>query len=127
MQQKLQSSATQGRNAEDLACDYLEGQGLVLIERNYRCRSGELDLVMKDGCAIVFVEVRSRRSNRYGTPAETVTRTKQKRLIRAAARYLLRHRIDAPCRFDVVAVIFQGQVNRANWIIDWIKDAFQTV
>jgi putative endonuclease len=108
-----------GEAAETLACRYLERQGLVLIERNYRCRAGEVDLIMRDGECLVFVEVRSRRHSRYGTPAETITRTKQRRLCRAAAYYLLTHPCNAPCRFDVIAILQQKRQ------LDWIKGAFQ--
>ena len=79
------SRVAQGTAAEDLALRYLEARGLSLVTRNFRCRTGELDLIMRDGEHLVFVEVRSRRSTRYGTPAESVTRTKQQRLLRAAA------------------------------------------
>lgn len=115
----MTSNIQQGNVAEKLALRFLEAQGLVLVKRNYRCRMGELDLVMRDGDYLVFVEVRSRHDSRYGTPAETVTRTKQRRLIRAAAHYLQRSRAAAlPCRFDVVAV-------NAGDDLDWIKNAFQ--
>lgn len=117
------SKIEQGSTAEETARRHLEKQGLKLIERNYVCRVGELDLVMRDGVYLVFVEVRSRQDNRYGTPAETVTRAKQKRLIRAAAYYLQRHRINAPCRFDVIAISQNGD----TLDLEWIKDAFQAV
>jgi len=107
-----------GEAAESLACRYLEQQGLVLVERNYRCRTGEVDLIMRDGDCLVFVEVRSRHNSRYGTPAETITRTKQRRLCRAAAHYLLTHRCNTPCRFDVIAILQQQK-------LEWIRDAFQ--
>ena len=113
--------ALQGKRGEDLACEYLAEQGLVLIERNYRCRTGELDLIMRDGSQVVFIEVRLRRSHRYGHPEETVTRTKQTRLIRAAAFYLQSRRIDSPCRFDVIAIVR----NPSGGTLRWIKDAFQ--
>ena len=99
------SRVAQGTAAEDLALRYLEARGLNLVTRNFRCRTGELDLIMRDGEQLVFVEVRSRRHARYGTPAESVTRTKQQRLLRAAAFYLQRQRLDPPCRFDVVAIL----------------------
>ena len=91
------------------------------MTRNFRCRSGELDLIMRDGEQLVFVEVRSRRHARYGTPAESVTRTKQQRLLRTAALYLQRQRPDLPCRFDVVAILESGGEPQ----VEWIRDAFQ--
>lgn len=67
------SRVARGAAAEDLALRYLEARGLSLVARNFRCRVGELDLIMRDGEQLVFVEVRSRRHNRYGTPAESIT------------------------------------------------------
>jgi putative endonuclease len=115
------SRVAQGAAAEDLALRYLEAQGLTLVMRNFRCRTGELDLIMRDGGSLVFVEVRSRRYIRYGTPAESVTRAKQQKLLRAATFYLQRQRLDLPCRFDVVAILRPGGEPH----IEWIRDAFQ--
>ena len=112
----------QGQASELKACRYLEQQGLVLIERNYRCRMGELDLIMRDHEHLVFVEVRSRNNPNYGNPAETVTKRKQNRLLRAAAYYLQRQRLNLPCRFDIVAI---SSVNSEKECLQWIKDAFQ--
>jgi putative endonuclease len=117
----MASTSMQGRAGEDLACQYLKEQGLILIERNYRCRCGELDLIMRDGAQLVFVEVRYRRNHRYGTPAETVTRLKQVRLLRAAARYLQSRHSNAPCRFDVIAITER----QGKSTLQWIRDAFQ--
>ena len=110
-----------GAAAEDLALCYLEAQGLTLVTRNFRCRAGELDLIMREGEYLVFVEVRSRRYTRYGTPAESVTCAKRQKLLRAAACYLQRQRLDPPCRFDVVAILQPGGEPQ----IEWIRDAFQ--
>lgn len=118
------TTITQGQAGEELACRYLEQRGLVLVMRNYRCRLGELDLIMREGEQLVFVEVRSRAASRYGTAAETVTARKQQRLLRAAAHYLQRQRLDAPCRFDVVAIDRSAGDTAAA--VTWIKDAFQT-
>ena len=114
----MTSTIQQGTAAEDLACRYLEAQGLTLLKRNYRCQVGELDLIMRDCAYLVFVEVRSRHDSRHGTPAETITRAKQRRLIKTAAYYLQRTRTDSPCRFDVVAVHETDN-------LEWLKDAFQ--
>jgi putative endonuclease len=107
-----------GAQAEDLACAHLERAGLRLLTRNYRCPQGEVDLVMDDRDTLVFVEVRYRRSDAFGTPAETVDRRKQARLQAAAGHYLLTHNADRACRFDVVAV--SGRDAR----IEWLRDAF---
>jgi len=110
-----------GAQAEALACTYLERAGLKLITRNYRCQQGEIDLVMGDHDTLVFVEVRFRRSDAFGTPAETVDRRKQARLLAAARHYLLTQRSDRACRFDVVAV--RGH----DTSIEWLRDAFGTI
>ena len=117
----MSSRVAQGTAAEELACRYLEARGFILVTRNFRCRAGELDLIMRDGDQLVFVEVRSRRDSRFGTPAESVTRTKQQRLLRAAAVYLQRQRLDLPCRFDVLAILHAESEPQ----MEWIRDAFQ--
>lgn len=110
-----------GREWEAEALKRLEAAGLRLLDRNYRCRLGELDLVLRDGDGLAFVEVRFRRRNDFGTGAESVGTTKRRRLIAAAQHYLQRHPdlADMPCRFDVVA-IGPG----ANPQIEWIRHAF---
>jgi putative endonuclease len=121
-----ESTTALGRKAEDLACRYLEARGLRLLERNYRCRAGELDLVMLDGSTLVLVEVRSRSSSAYGDAASTVGARKRLRFIRAA-RHLLLARPDyrrLPARFDVVA-IDPGSTAEAGPKLTWIRDAFR--
>jgi putative endonuclease len=110
-----------GAEAEDLACAWLQARGLRLRERNYRSRRGEIDLIMQDGEQLVFVEVRYRRSSRYGSAAETVTASKQARLISAASQYLQHQSGALACRFDVLAL--SGPEGER---VDWIRDAFQT-
>ena len=113
-----------GRRAESLAARYLERHGLRVVERNYRCAVGEIDLVCHDGDQIVFVEVRSRRSTRYGYPEESISATKRKRLIRLAQWYL-RARGEQRCRarFDIVALLWDRSDNAE---IRWIINAFGT-
>lgn len=115
--------ARQGRLAEDFACRFLQGRGLEVLARNYRCRRGEIDLVMKDSGCIVFVEVRYRGNARFGSAAETVDRRKQARVIATAQHYLQRHRdaAGAPCRFDVVTL----SPGSPSAPLQWIRDAFQ--
>lgn len=112
-----------GQTAETLACDHLQKHGLQLIERNYHCRQGEIDLIMRDGNYTVFVEVRYRRNSSFGSAAESVDYRKQKKIISTASRYLQQHNklAQQPARFDVVSMSAQG--NDTN--IDWIQDAFQ--
>lgn len=112
-----------GVAAEAAACRFLEAQGLKLLEKNFRCRTGEIDLIMRDGPVIALVEVRLRSSARFGGAAGSVDGKKQKRLI-AAARYLTMVRADMrshPLRFDVVTLEPGG----AALEIRWIKDAFR--
>lgn len=110
-----------GREAEDAALQHLLRHGLTLTARNYRCRMGELDLIMRDGPALVFVEVRYRRSNRFGGALESVDSRKRGRLIQAALHYLQASAADCPTRFDVVAL--SGAAGGLS--LQWIKDAFR--
>lgn len=110
-----------GRLAEERALEFLERQGLRLIERNYRSRFGEIDLVMEDGAMLVFIEVRFRRSGRFGGALESVDRRKQARLVNTAACFLAERRVDRPARFDVAALTPNGN----GLAIHWIKGAFQ--
>jgi putative endonuclease len=111
-----------GRRGEDAALRWLLEQGLHLRERNFRCRRGEIDLVMQDRDCIVFVEVRYRSDWRYGTPAETVDARKRRRLLIAAQYYLQSHpdACGAPARFDVIA-LGPGDPEPC---IEWISNAF---
>lgn len=115
------SNTALGNAAEAQALCYLQAQGLILVQRNFRCRTGELDLIMRDTETLVFVEVRSRRYAQYGSPAESVTPAKQHKLLSAAACYLQRQCLDLPCRFDVIAI----RKSAAKAQIEWIKDAFR--
>jgi putative endonuclease len=94
-----------GRKAEDLAAAWLERQGFRLLDRNHATRYGEVDLVCQEGATLCFVEVRSRSDLGHGTPAETVTPAKARRVVDAATDWARRHRsLERPVRFDVVAV-----------------------
>ncbi|MDP2134387.1 MAG: YraN family protein [Sulfuritalea sp.] len=107
-----------GAAAEHLAADYLQRQGLTLLERNFRIRGGEIDLVCRDGKATVFVEVRLRSRGDFGGAAASITATKQARLILAARHWLLRHG-ETPCRFD--CILLDGLESNN---IEWLRDAF---
>lgn len=115
-----------GDEAEQAALRYLAARGLKVVTRNFRCRRGEIDLVMLDGATHVFVEVRYRSGSRFGGAAESVDRRKQQRVIIAAQYYLQRHPQAArgPCRFDVTAV---SPAPDGGWHIDWIQNAFELV
>ena len=113
-----------GRDAESLACHYLEARGLSLIERNYRRRPGEIDLIMDDTGSLVFVEVRTRRGRKYGTPEESVTLAKQAKLVEVAQTYLQEHDWDGDWRIDVVAVEMTagGKLLRVGLIENAVTD-----
>ena len=111
-----------GERAEQLAFRYLVARGLRPVARNFRCRGGEIDLVLLDGQCLIFVEVRYRRSAKFADPGTTVDRHKQRKIIRTAALFAARHRGHANrvMRFDVVAI--EGEDPPA---IRWIRDAFR--
>jgi putative endonuclease len=112
-----------GREAEQAACEFLLAQGLQLLERNFRVRGGEIDLIMSDGAVVVFVEVRARQDGSFMHPAESITARKRQRLINAGTRYLQRtgalHKTRA--RFDVICIFGAG----AGRKLEWIKGAFE--
>jgi putative endonuclease len=93
---------SEGARAEALAAAYLERQGLAIVTRNFRTRFGEIDIIARDGRVLVFVEVRMRRSRRFGGAAESITATKRTRLVAAANLYLARLGREPPCRFDAI-------------------------
>jgi putative endonuclease len=109
---------SKGAAAEQLAADHLQRQGLRLIERNFRVRGGEIDLVCRDGKTTVFVEVRLRSRGDFGGAAASITAAKQARLILAARHWLLRHG-ETPCRFDCILLDGLEPKN-----IEWLRDAF---
>ena len=113
-----------GRRAEELATEELVRRGCEILDTNYRCRYGEVDVIARDGDSLVFVEVRSRRSNDPAFPAESIDEKKQARLVLAAQHYLSSHEsfTGANCRFDVIEVRFQRGRPVA---VDVIQDAFR--
>lgn len=111
-----------GKRGEALAAAYLAGAGYRIIERNYRCLFGEVDIVAEEGGTLVFVEVKSRRSDRYGDPQLAVDQKKQKQISKTALHYLAEHRLrHRPARFDVVAV----KLPPAGPQIELIRNAFE--
>ena len=110
-----------GRLGEELAVSELARRGYAVTARRYRTRCGEIDIVAEHGGVLVFVEVKARADDEFGTAAEAVTPWKQRRLTRMANDYLTRERIvDRPCRFDVVTVMFDGAEPR----IEVFENAF---
>ena len=120
---KLFTTKQTGDSAERIAETFLQGRGLTLVTRNYRCRFGEIDLIMQQGDTLVFVEVRLRRTrqgNDFGGPAASITARKQARLVAAAQHYLAGMKQLPRCRFD--AVLLNG-LNAKD--VEWLSNAFE--
>ena len=115
---KLFSKKQAGDEAERAAERFLIAQGLSLVERNFRTRFGEIDLIMRDGESLIFVEVRLRKNNDFGGAAGSIGSAKQRRIITAAQHYIAPLRHPPPCRFDAV-LMMEGK-------IEWLRDAFST-
>jgi len=99
-----------GKNGEEIAINFLKKRGYQILEKNYRCRLGEIDIVAKDKEKIVFVEVKTRVSLIFGLPQEAVNYSKQMRLTKLALTYLSYHKLkNVPCRFDVVSILIEGK------------------
>jgi len=119
-----QSTKELGKHGENIAWDYLKRQGYRLLERNYRCRYGEIDLIAKDGETIVFIEVKSRRTASFGDPEESVSQAKQRKISTVALYYLEDKGLyDRPARFDVVSVFASSSEQK----ITLIPDAFDLI
>ncbi len=110
--------SAQGAAAEEAAAQFLASRGLKLLQRNYRCRFGEIDLILSEGRTLVFVEVRYRRSKSFGSAAESITAAKRGKLLKAARHYMAEHRRFPACRFD--AVLMDGD----NGSVEWVLNAF---
>lgn len=120
----MSKTGEQGRQAEDQACRFLEQHGLRLLEKNFRCRFGEIDLIMREGDTLVFVEVRFRRNHLYGGPLASITPDKQRRLLITAQTYLQQNTVKGKyqgMRFDVVAL----SAHTENPDIEWLPNAIE--
>ncbi|MEZ5540166.1 MAG: YraN family protein [Pseudomonadales bacterium] len=112
-----------GEVVERAAETFLQQQGLQSITQNFQCRSGEIDLIMREGTTLVFVEVRFRKTDNFGSPIESVTASKQRKLLQTAQLFLLAHPQwrNAPCRFDIVAA---RPAENVTLQFEWIQNAF---
>jgi len=111
-----------GREGEDAAARLLASRGFEVLERNWRCPQGEVDLVCRQGDTLVFVEVKTRGQGSLAAGTDAVHGRKRARLVRAAAKYLSAHGLwERPCRFDVVSVVRRGQA----LAVEHLEDAFQ--
>ncbi len=111
-----------GKEGERIAERYLKSKGYKLVERNYRCPVGEMDLIALDHRVIVFVEVKTRSDDRFGVPLESVHRRKQQRMIKAALFFLSQHRLHhRDARFDVIGISFVS----GEAVVEHIQNAFE--
>ncbi len=109
---------------ESLAAKHLKARGCEILARNYRALRGEIDLIVRDGEFTVFVEVKTRRSLKFGLPQAAVTWQKQRQISKVALAYLQSHNLlDAPCRFDVIAIHLSPQLKLLN--LEQIESAFE--
>jgi putative endonuclease len=119
----MDSANTIGQQAEIVACQFLQQQQLKLIIKNYHCRRGEIDLIMSDNKTLVFIEVRYRKNDRFGSALESVDYKKQAKIIITAEHYLQQNTHPfSGYRFDVIAI---SPTQQADQII-WVKDAFHS-
>ncbi|WP_455365103.1 YraN family protein [Kaarinaea lacus] len=121
------TSTAIGQRAEDTALNFLQAKGMRLVERNYRCKLGEIDLVMRHNDELVFIEVRYRRQNSFGDGAESVDFRKQQRIIKSAEHFLQHHRqyAQTPCRIDVISISQRSAAADEQAAIQWITNAIQ--
>ena len=109
-----------GKLGEELAVRYLTGKGYEILERNWRNRHKEIDIIAKDGKELVIVEVKARQTDVYGEPDIAVTKQKQRCLISAANSYIFRNHLDIETRFDIISIVFKN----GEPVIEHIEDAF---
>ncbi len=117
------SSSNKGQLTESYAQQYLSKQGLILIERNFHSRQGEIDLIMLDGDTYVFIEVKYRKSKEFGGAIAAVSASKQKKIKQCVTFYLHQNSLNeynTPCRVDVVAL--EGDITQPD--VTWLKNAF---
>ncbi|WP_243111936.1 YraN family protein [Butyrivibrio sp. CB08] len=111
-----------GNTNEDLACNYLKEHGCRILERNFRCKLGEIDIIARDGPYLCFIEVKYRKDNSFGAPQEAVNYSKRRRISSVSRFYLYSKKIsfDSPIRYDVIAVC----ASEGMLTFEWIKNAF---
>lgn len=117
------TSHTRGRLTEAFAENYLIQHGLTPIDRNVHCRQGEIDIVMRDGDTLVFIEVKYRKNNHFGSAIEAVSKAKQNKIRHCVAFFFQQANLNeynTPCRFDVIAL--EGNINQPQ--VTWLKNAF---
>ena len=112
-----------GKEGEELAVKFLKKNGYGIVERNYRCPYGEIDIIAMDSDVLVFVEVKTRTSDLFGLPKESVDARKQRHIIKASTEYLARSGLtDTPARFDVVSIEMDGKGGGTS--MELVRNAF---
>jgi putative endonuclease len=116
----------QGEDAEAACCRYLRSQGLKLVDKNFSCRHGEVDIIMLDKKMLVFVEVRFRKNDSFGGGLQSITSAKQLKIRKTAELYLQQHPQHKNARIDVVSMSKKNQTNhdRQEYIFEWVTNAF---
>lgn len=117
---------SKGCKYEKMARRYLEKKGLRCVAQNYSCRTGEIDLIMLEGQTYVFTEVRFRKSSHFGSALESITQSKQDKILKAVQQYLVRHKLhNSPIRIDAVGISkCRSPIKPFSYDIEWIKNAF---
>ena len=111
-----------GERGEEIAAAYLKGRKFTIVERNFRCKAGEVDIIAREGKTLVFVEVKTRRNLSFGPPQSALTPFKQRQISKAALTWLARKKLfDASARFDVIAILLP---DHDVPVIDHIRNAF---
>ena len=125
---RLANTSTKiGQQAEDAALNFLLAKGMRLVTRNYRCKAGEIDLIMQHDSVLIFVEVRYRKQNQFGDGAESVDFRKQQKIIKTAEHFLQQHHqyTQSPSRIDVISISRHAKTSPSQSGIDWIPNAIQ--
>ncbi len=114
---------TTGTDKENLACRYLEENNACILDKNFRCRQGEIDIIAKDGRFLCFIEVKYRQNDKYGYAQEAVNRQKRQKICKVSKFYLYSKykSYDLPVRYDVIAISQTDDI----LVFNWIKNAFE--
>ena len=116
-----ESNKQLGARGEELAVEHLKRQGYRILEQNFRNRLGEIDIIAKDGGVVCFIEVKTRRSLKQGSPFEAVSRPKMAKLVQLAQSYIKYKRLNSPVRFDVVGIVTRREEGSS---VEILKNAF---
>ncbi len=118
------SRKDKGLHFEQQALNWLKQKGLEAVEQNFNCRYGEIDLIMRDGDTLCFIEVKFRNSNAFGGTAYSIPTSKQHKIVRSALRYITLHKALQSMNYRFDALFIQPQINQQQNHIEWIQNAF---